>query len=102
MIKEEHIYLRQLGLARPTIVEHKNCWGEVERVQTINLSLNDLVKVWRKCFLIDPDEIIFLHMNPIDYEHFMRKAFSATKSVIELFNEEYVVCLNGENYEEKI
>lgn len=50
MIEEEHVYLCQLGFARPTIVEHKNYQGEIEKVQTVNLSIEDLVKVWRKCF----------------------------------------------------
>ena len=102
MLKEEHVYLRQLGFARPTIVEHKGYKGEIEKVQTVNLSIEDLVKVWRKCFLIDPDEIIFLHMKPIDYECCSKKALSNLHSVIELLRQEGVICLKEENNEEKI
>ena len=102
MIKEKHIYLCQLGFKRPTIVEHKNYKGEIEKVQTVNLSIEDLVKVWRKCFLIFPPETIFLHMKPIDYECCSKKALSNSHSVIELFEQEGVICLNGENNEEKI
>ena len=31
MIKEEHIYLCQLGFTRPTIVGHENYDGEIEK-----------------------------------------------------------------------
>lgn len=102
MIEEEHVYLRQLGFARPTIVEHKGYKGEIEKVQTVNLSIEDLVKVWRKCFLIDPDEIIFLHMEPIAYECCSKKALSNSHSVVELLRQEGVICLSGENNEEEI
>ena len=102
MIEEEHVYLRQLGFARPTIVEHKGYEGEIEKVQTVNLSIKDLIKVWRKCFLIDPDEIIFLHMKPIDYECCSKKYISNSSSIVELLRQEGVICLNGKNNEEEI
>ena len=102
MIRKEHLYLRCIGLTRPTIVERKNYKGEIEKVQTVNLSIEDLVKVWRKCFLIFPPEIIFLHMKPIDYECCSKKALSNSYSVIELLEQEGVICLNGENNEEEI
>lgn len=102
MIKEEHIYLCQLGFTRPTIVEHKNYKGEIEKVQTVNLSIEDLVKVWRKCFLIDPDEIIFLHMKQIDYECCSKKYISNSSSIVELLRQKGVICLKEENNEEKI
>lgn len=102
MIKEEHIYLCQLGFTRPTIVEHKNYRGEIEKVQTVNLSIENLVKVWRKCFLIDPDEIIFLHMKSIDYECCSKKALSNLHSVVELLRQEGVICLKEENNEKEI
>ena len=102
MIKGEHVYLRQLGFTRPTIVEHKDYKGEIERVQTVNLSIDYLVKVWRRCFLIDPDEIIFLHMKPVDYECCSKKALSNSYSVVELLRQEGVICLKGENNEKEI
>ena len=102
MIEEEHVYLRQLGFARPTIVEHKGYKGEIEKVQTVNLSIEDLVKVWRKCFLIYPTEIIFLHMKPVDYECCSKKALSNSHSVVELLRQEGVICLKEENSEEEI
>ena len=37
MIKKEYLYLRRIGLVRPTIVEHKNYEDEIEKVQTVNL-----------------------------------------------------------------
>lgn len=102
MIEEEYIYLCQLGFTRPTIVEHENYEGEVEKVQTVNLSIEDLVKVWRKCFLIYPTEIIFLHMKPLDYECCSKKALSNSHSVVELLRQEGVICLKEENNEEEI
>lgn len=102
MIEEEHIYLRQLGFARPTIVEHKNYQGEIEKVQTVNLSIENLVKVWRKCFLIDPDEIIFLHMKSIVYECCSEKYISNSLSIVELLRQEGVICLKEENNEKEI
>lgn len=102
MIKEEHVYLRQLGFARPTIVEHKGYKGEIEKVQTVNLSIEDLVKVWRKCFLIYPTETIFLHMKQIDYECCSKKYISNSSSIVELLRQEGVICLKEENSEEKI
>lgn len=102
MIKEEHVYLRQLGFARPTIVEHKGYKGEIEKVQTVNLSIEDLVKVWRKCFLIYPTETIFLHMKQIDYECCSKKYISNSSSIVELLRQEGVICLNGKNNEEEI
>lgn len=102
MIKEEHVYLRQFGFARPTIVEHKDFEGEIERVQTVNLSLDYLVKVWRRCFLIDPDEIIFLHMKPVDYECCSKKYISNSSTIVELLRQEGVICLKEENNEEEI
>lgn len=102
MIKEEHIYLCQLGFTRPTIVEHKNYKGEIEKVQTVNLSIEDLVKVWRKCFLIYPDEIILLHMKSIVYECCSKKYISNSSSIVELLRQEGVICLKGENNEEEI
>ena len=99
MIKKEYLYLRQIGLARPTIVEHKNYEDEIEKVQTVNLSIKDLVKVWRKCFLIFPPEIIFLHLKPIDYECCSKKALSNSHSVVELLRQEGVICLKEENNE---
>ena len=96
MIEKKYLYLRRIGLARPTIVEHKNYQGEIEKVQTVNLSIEDLVKVWRKCFLIFPPEIIFLHMKPIDYECCSKKALSNSSSVVELFRQEGVICLKEE------
>lgn len=102
MIRKEHLYLRCIGLTRPTIVEHKNYEGEIEKVQTVNLSIEDLVKVWKKCFLIYPTEIIFLHMKPIDYECCSKKALSNSHSIIELLEQEGVICLKEEFNEEKI
>lgn len=102
MIEKEHLYLRRIGLARPTIVEHKNYEGEIEKVQTVNLSIEDLVKVWKKCFLIYPTEIIFLHMKPLDYECCSKKALSNSHSVIELLEQEGVICLKEEFNEEEI
>lgn len=102
MIKEEHVYLCQLGFTRPTIVEHKNYKGEIEKVQTVNLSIEDLVKVWRKCFLIDPDEIIFLHMKSIVYECCSEKYISNSLSIVELLRQEGVICLKEENNEKEI
>ena len=102
MIEEKHVYLRQLGFARPTIVEHKGYKGEIEKVQTVNLSIEDLVKVWRKRLLIDPDEIIFLHMKSLDYECCSKKVLSNSHSVVELLRQEGVICLKEENNEEEI
>lgn len=102
MIKEEHIYLLQLGFTRPTIVEHKNYEGEIEKVQTVNLSLDYLVKVWRKCFLIYPTETIFLHMKPVDYECCSKKYISNSSTIVELLRQEGVICLKEENNEEEI
>lgn len=102
MIEKEPLYLRRIGLAMPTIVEHKNYEGEIEKVQTVNLSIKDLVKVWKKCFLIYPTEIIFLHMKPLDYERCSKKALSNSHSIIELLEQEGVICLKEEFNEEEI
>lgn len=83
------IICEQLGFNRPTIVYHKG-----ERLETIGLDIETLVKTWRDKWFDLKWEWIVLALSERDYNAIKQRPLTSTKSVRELLYEQKVICIN--------
>ena len=93
-MKAPCLYLRKFGFNRPTVVEYKNDEGEFERVETIHLTIEEDVKIWKRCFLLFFDTIIHLYCTKEMLKSISQKVLGT--SVVEVFYKEGVICLEDE------
>lgn len=90
LIISEHI-----GLNTPTVVYHKG-----ERLETIGLNIETLVKTWREKWFNLQDEWIVLACSEREFNAIQQRPLHGTKSVKGLFYEQKVICINRKRVQE--
>lgn len=94
------LYLEKIGLNKPTIVKRINKNGEIERLESRRLRIYETVKFWKRCFNIIWGEKIILHCSTKDYRAMSQKALPTCSSVIELFEQAGVTCVEDKYFKE--
>lgn len=94
------LFLEKIGLNNPTIVKRINKNGEIERLESRRLRIFETVKFWKRCFNIIWDEKIILHCSTKDYRAMSQKALPTCSSVIELFEQAGVTCVEDKHFKE--
>ncbi len=95
-----NLYLEKLGLNNPTVVKRINKNGEIERLESRRLRIYETVKFWKHCFDIIWGEKIILHCSTKDYRAMSQKALPTCSSVIELFEQAGVTCVEDKYFKE--
>lgn len=94
------LYLEKIGLNNPTVVKRINRNGELERLESRRLRICDTVEFWKRCFNIIWNEKIILHCSTKDYRAMSSKALPTCLSVIELFEQAGVTCVEDKHFKE--
>lgn len=94
------LYLEKIGLNNPTVVKRINKNGEIERLESRRLRICETVKFWKCCFDIIWGEKIILHCSTKDYRAMSQKALPTCSSVIELFEQAGVTCVEDKYFKE--
>lgn len=94
------LFLEKIGLNNPTVVKRINKNGEIERLESRRLRICETVKFWKRCFNIIWDEKIILHCSTKDYRAMSQKALPTCSSVIELFEQAGVTCVEDKYFKE--
>ena len=94
------LYLEKIGLNNPTVVKRINRNGELERLESRRLRICDTVEFWKRCFNIIWNEKIILHCSTKDYRAMSQKALPTCSSVIELFEQAGVTCVEDKYFKE--
>lgn len=94
------LYLEKIGLNNPTVVKRINRNGELERLESRGLRICDTVEFWKRCFNIIWGEKIILHCSTKDYRSMSSKVFPTCSSVMELFEQAGVTCVEDKHFKE--
>ena len=79
----------KIGLVNPTIVEY-----EGKQLETRGLDIQSLVRRWREEFhLFNASYNFVVTFNRKDFNAIQQRALAATRSVMELFEEQGVYCI---------
>ncbi len=89
LIISEHI-----GFNTPTIVFHNG-----ERLETIGLDVETLVKTWRKKWFEHWTGWLVLACSDREYKALQQKTICINKSLFEIFYEHKVICINRKDIE---
>lgn len=83
----------KIGLVNPTIVEYDGTW-----LKTQGLDIQSLVRKWREEFhLFNASYNFVVTFNRKDFNAIQQRTLASIKSVMELFEEQGVYCICGDD-----